>query len=191
MTYAQFLRIETEEKDDLLDDDDDVVDDFGSARAELIARNMAKCPDLRPSTVVDHDFTTLSDKLGDPVSNLVRKGISTYSDVTRLATYNYFLFMPGKLRDQVTATSIARIGVKKALLRALYPNLSEIVILRRPVSGSYNLSSTLFGLIDDGYKVVLVGYQEQNHDREYVKKAILASTDGRLRASTDIRPKPT
>lgn len=75
------------------------------------------------------------------------------------------------------AASINPTGARKPLLHAVYPKLTEIVLLRDAIFDGYYLAKTLLGFLDDGYKVVLVGYQKQCHNREYVKKATLDSED--------------
>lgn len=156
------------------DADEDLV-----IRSQQIARNLARCPDLNPSTVVDDKLLTAPIKPGDSMSGIAPGGITDYPNLinthtTRLVTYNFLRFIV--LRDQVEAASIDPTGARKPLLHAVYPKLSEIVLLLSHATlVGYHLAKTLLGLLDDGYKVVLVGYQKKCRNREEVKKAILDS----------------
>lgn len=138
------------------DDDDDLV-----YRSQQIARNLAKYPDLNPSTVVDDKLLTASIKPGDSMSGIAPGGITHYPNLvnthtTRLVTCSFLRFIV--LRDQMEAASIDPTGARKPLLHAVYPKLTEMVLLRDATFDGYYLAKTLLGLLDDGYKVVLVGY---------------------------------
>lgn len=142
---------------------------------------MAKCPDLRPSTVVDKSGTIISvrwvEQRYDPLS-AVSEGEGR-SDIvnrhaTRLVTHTYVLAraVGPEIERPVTA------GERKTHLQAYYANLSEVVIPLMQYEFNRVLLVTLLALVEIGYKVVLAGYQEQNHDKEQVKKALFARNEG-------------
>lgn len=146
--------------------------------AEQIARIMVKCPDLRPSTVVDLNSVTLPFADGDLFT---ADGTSNRSDLinrhtTRLVTTELAAFnLRGRDGKAVAAPGA---GGRKPLFYAFYPKLLEVVIPIHWYQVDHGHSKTLLDLVEDGYKVVLGGYQEQNHDREIIRERLYSSGVG-------------
>jgi hypothetical protein len=66
---------------------------------------------------------------------------------------------------------------RRSQLRAVYPDLAEVVLhLFQEGLDLSLLKKTLLFLVEEGYKVVLAGYQEQNHDWDSVRETPLAET---------------
>lgn len=149
-------------------------------RAERLAKNMSKCPGLRPITVMDPLGITLPFVTSDYCWERWEVHQSRFCDLpnhhtTRLVTCMDPLFIPLNhwLRDPGDGP-IDESFRWRTLLQALYPNLSEVVMLIDKGEYYPGILQVSLDLVEDGYKVVLAGYQEQNHDREYVMKRSLA-----------------
>jgi hypothetical protein len=143
--------------------------------ADLVAVNMAKCPELRPSTVIDClAFTILVGRRDHgyrlPPEGEEYAGVTSYH-ITRLVTE--LSSLSKALDDQILLNSADIDGRRRTLLHVSYPNLLEIVIDVGENPRYYDLLRTCLVLVEDGYSVILVGYQEQNHDRGHVQNKLI------------------
>jgi hypothetical protein len=142
--------------------------------AELAARSISRCPDLANSTIVDREGVTLGVAYtpGEHSINLEKPLGSFRSRTTRLVV-KYRAMQCLALRLQDSRPPATQNGPKKQrLLHDLYPSLSEVVLLSPWIGFDPDLPPILFALVQDGYKVVVAGFQEQHDDRECVKKGM-------------------
>lgn len=158
------------------DTDPETIFNDEKMEAKQVAVNMAKCPNLRPSTIVDEWGITIPvNRAGVMVVPPTEDEVSSDSvnhHATRLVT-RHDLPNNASIARLVDAAAAAAVGVKQ-LLKSFYPNLSEIVFLQDDRVFGYKFLEMLLALVDNGYKVVLAGYQERNRHREHVKKMVLA-----------------
>lgn len=135
--------------------------------AKAIAKIMAKIPDLRPSTIFDNFGLTLavpSPTKAPPSQRPKRRPKIILPLVTRLVSNEETLSYAIKSEMEVPAAK------RRTELRAVYPNLVEVVITFFAEDLRLELVDMLLALVEEGYKVVLAGFQAQNHDRDHVRK---------------------
>jgi hypothetical protein len=194
LSACSFTRVQAVDLDPLLvrysdmdaafyyDEDSDHEDEYEETRyeenqklLEVIAKFMARIPDLRPSTVLDVSGLSLPAARLNPTMRppSVSEGGSniTRPHVTRLvSTWQTFY---DSLAPQMEVPAAER----RSQLRAVYPDLAEVVLhLFQEGLDLSLLKKTLLFLVEEGYKVVLAGYQEQNHDWDSVRETPLAET---------------
>jgi hypothetical protein len=137
-----------------------------------LAEMLNTTPGFSPDTVVDMFSMTLRSNYGRlsdrPPRDKERPGTLSHS-ATRLVTD------ADCLENAIGQQLKSRRGQKKPLLRASYPNLSEIVMWLRCEPTYCRLLNMVFALVENGYKVVLAGYQERSHDKEYIKGELLGA----------------
>jgi hypothetical protein len=144
--------------------------------AGLVANAMAEIPDLRPSTVIDETGVTFPVEQGDRIAGTDLEAVKGSSNtpnhhtirlVTRDVAMCHALCKHWGARNK---TTVYATGGRRTLLHAFYPNLVEIVFFS-PIIRYEHLQTQLV-LVEDGYKVVLAGYQEGNCNREHVKNEL-------------------
>lgn len=163
------------------DDDSDDEDEYEETRyaenqklVEEIAKFMARIPDLRPSTVLDVLGLTLPAARLNPTVRPPSVGEGGFNfirpHVTRLvSTWHTF-------HDSLAPQMEVPAAERRTRLRAVYPDLVEVVLHLFQEGLDLSLLKTLLFLVEEGYKVVLAGYQEQNHDWDRVRETPLAET---------------
>jgi hypothetical protein len=143
-----------------------------------LAEMLNKIPDFLPNTVVNRtcaSFRLDSDVQSNDLLSEYKKcpGILSPS-ATRLVTHEGYLW-PAIIRF-MGADTIAKAVEGIPLLQALYPRLSEIVMWLRCEPTHCSILILVFLLVENGYKVVLAGYQGRSHDKGHIKKELLNTT---------------